>query len=370
MNFSRSLKKIVGVSIVFSVLNVSFVFADNLGKINGTDVNVRMSGSSEAPIVSTLNQGDVVHIISEESGWFKIAINNDEQAYVSRQLVSLDQADAVVSDDGVNVRTSPSNTASIATVFNNGQKVAIKGMAGDWCIIDYEGQQLYIHKQFISSNLSAYVPSVPVANESVSKAYALINCAGGLNVRKEPSPDGAVINSLYNGTAVDVLEVTDGWVKAKLDDGTIGYLSSDFILLKEGQKPANQVSSKADQIIEYAKKYLGTPYAYGQAKLGVGVDCSGFTYAVFKDNGITLNRSSRDQVRNGTTVDKSQLLPGDLVFFDTEGANNGAISHVGLYIGEGKYIHSSNGKSWAVVISNLNDAYSIRTYVTAARVIQ
>ena len=72
---------------------------------------------------------------------------------------------------------------------------------------------------------------------------------------------------------------------------------------------------------------------------------------------------------NGVVVSKSQLMPGDLVFFDSSGSNNGDISHVGIYIGNGQYIHSSTSKT-GVIISNLNNAYGTSTYVTARRVIR
>lgn len=125
---------------------------------------------------------------------------------------------------------------------------------------------------------------------------------------------------------------------------------------------------KAQEIIQFAKQYIGTPYRYAGTALGKGVDCSGFTYSVMNHFGISLNRSSRDQVYNGRYVDKSQLQPGDLIFFDTNGgANRGNISHVGLYIGEGNFIHSATNKG--VVINNLYESYYVRTYVKASRIL-
>jgi cell wall-associated NlpC family hydrolase len=72
---------------------------------------------------------------------------------------------------------------------------------------------------------------------------------------------------------------------------------------------------------------------------------------------------------DGYRVKKADLQKGDLVFFDTSGSNNGAISHVGMYIGNGQFIHSSSGKKRGVTISSLGEAYYQRTYVTAARVL-
>jgi cell wall-associated NlpC family hydrolase len=85
-------------------------------------------------------------------------------------------------------------------------------------------------------------------------------------------------------------------------------------------------------IIDEAKTWLGAPYLYGGTSRK-GVDCSGFVQNVFKAKGIDLPRVTTDQVKKGKEVSKDQLQPGDLVFFH----NNG---HVGIYIGNGQYIHS------------------------------
>ena len=114
---------------------------------------------------------------------------------------------------------------------------------------------------------------------------------------------------------------------------------------------------------------MGTPYVYGGTNLNKGVDCSGFVYSVYKNFGVNLNRSSAGMASNGVYVEKSNLQPGDLVLFDTTGVNDGKISHVGIYIGNGQYIHSTSGKEYCVTISELNNDYGLRTYVTARRVL-
>lgn len=366
MSFHKSLKKIFVFGTVFTVFNVSSVFAGSIGKINAENVNIRVSNSTEAPVISKINNGEVVTVLSHDDGWFKINYANAGIAsvYVSSEFVSITEAEGTINSDSVNVRTSPSTSAAVVAKLNSGQAVSVKGLAGDWYALSYNGADAYIHRDFITSDMAKYMASVPATSASET-VYAIVNCSGGLNMRSNPSTDSSVISTLYSGSAVDVVEVLGGWVKVKTDDGTAGYLNSEFVSLNKGTKPA--VSSKADSLIAYAKQFIGTPYAYGQANLRTGVDCSGFVYSVFKDNGITLNRSSRDQVSNGPKVEKAQLVSGDLVFFSNDGSSG--ISHVGIYIGDGKFIHSSSGKSWGVVISSLSEAYYIRNYITAARVL-
>jgi len=107
------------------------------------------------------------------------------------------------------------------------------------------------------------------------------------------------------------------------------------------------------QNIEYiAKSFLGTPYVWGATGPNK-FDCSGFTQWVYRDSGINIPRVSRDQARVGQYVSYDQLQRGDMVFFDTHKKRTGRVSHVGIYLGGGNFIHASSaGKS--VVIYNFN----------------
>jgi N-acetylmuramoyl-L-alanine amidase len=98
-----------------------------------------------------------------------------------------------------------------------------------------------------------------------------------------------------------------------------------------------------------------------------GFDCSGYVQYVFKQFGINLERVAADQAGQGTKVSKANLKPGDVVFFDTNGKNN-YINHVGIYIGNGNFIHASSGSSKRkVVISDLSEGFYADAYMTARR---
>ena len=111
-----------------------------------------------------------------------------------------------------------------------------------------------------------------------------------------------------------------------------------------------QLTGKRAIIIKIATNYLGTPYCYG----GEGedcFDCSGFVNAVYRKVGIDLPRVSKDIYKVGVSVNKSNLQPGDLVFFK----KGSTINHVGIYYGNDKMIHASS--SQGVVIQSLNESY-------------
>lgn len=121
-------------------------------------------------------------------------------------------------------------------------------------------------------------------------------------------------------------------------------------------------ASKMDGIID---DLIGSRYSYGGTS-AKGFDCSGFTSYVFDKMGIDLPRRSADQATAGTKVAKAELQPGDLVFFDTSGKNNGSVSHVGIYVGDGKMAHASTSKG--VVYEDINSSYYKSRFVTARRV--
>ncbi|MEK3912924.1 C40 family peptidase [Paenibacillus sp. FSL H7-0331] len=121
-------------------------------------------------------------------------------------------------------------------------------------------------------------------------------------------------------------------------------------------------ASKANSIIATGKKYMGVPYKFGATSGQTrNFDCSTFTQFVFAKYGIHLPRTSQQQSKVGTYVPKSQLKPGDLVFFYSP------IHHVGIYIGNGKVLHTY-GKP-GVTISNMNNAFWKSKYKTARRVL-
>jgi hypothetical protein len=117
-----------------------------------------------------------------------------------------------------------------------------------------------------------------------------------------------------------------------------------------------------NEIVEMAKSFIGIPYRWGGSSAKDGFDCSGFTMAVYQLNGLNLPRSSTAQWRVGSLVKRDQLSKADLVFFATTGESR--ISHVGIYIGEDRFIHAP-GRGKRVRIASLSKTYFRRRYMGA-----
>lgn len=117
-------------------------------------------------------------------------------------------------------------------------------------------------------------------------------------------------------------------------------------------------------LLEYALSLNGVPYLYGGTNPKTGLDCSAYTQLVFRKSGIDLPRTAQLQFRVGVGIPRSSLQPGDLVFFSTNGAG---ASHVGIYLGDGKFISATNK---GVKVQNLNDKYWNKYYRGSRRILE
>lgn len=171
------------------------------------------------------------------------------------------------------------------------------------------------------------------------KAYAVSNSSKKVKVKK-PEVTASTNNKRNSNTSTKAIKVASRGNGALMGSADIG------------------------SVLSFAKKYTGTRYVYGASGPN-GFDCSGFTMHVMGNFGIKLPHTARGQSAYGIAVPKNSLKPGDLVFFATSG--NSSISHVGIYIGGGSFIHAAT--SSGITISRLSESYYSRRYVTARRII-
>ena len=124
--------------------------------------------------------------------------------------------------------------------------------------------------------------------------------------------------------------------------------------LSQNETNSTLIPTKVEKIIALAKSKMGDSYA--PAKAGPDhFDCSGFVYYVFKENGIKIPRTSLLQSKSAKKLSRKEIKRGDILSFDTHDRKH--INHSGIYLGEGKFIHSSSGKAYGVTISELDKGF-------------
>ena len=202
-------------------------------------------------------------------------------------------------------------------------------------------------------------------------------------MRKGAGTNYEVVDSLILNSSVIVTGEINDWYQVKVS-GKTGYIAKRLLSSKKTEESTtrsseertnnqeqtttnNVVTSKGEEVVNYAKQYLKCKYVYGASGPST-FDCSGFTMYVFKHFGISLSHSATAQSKKGTYVAKENLQPGDLVFFKDYQTMDG-IGHCGIYVGDGNFIHASSGTGYCVKLSTLlTGSYNTR-YSTARRII-
>lgn len=326
--------------------------------VNGNSVNFRKGPSTSYESLAKLNKGDKVEYISTSNSWTKAKYNNQTGYIYSKYISEIETKIKYVNCSALNVRSGAGTNYSIIKTIPNGTEVEEIAVVGSWSKVKVGTTTGYVYNKYLSEK----------AVVSTVKKY--VNCSS-LNVRKGPGTDYSIIKSIPRDTQVEVISTNGGWSKIQVGS-TVGYVSSKYLSdtktsSSDSSTNTGSASTSANKVVSYAKSLLGKPYVWG-AEGPNSFDCSGFTYYVFKNSvNITLPRTSSEQSTYGTTVSKSNLKVGDLVFFDTDGENNGNVSHVGIYIGSNQFIHSSSSKG-KVVISDFTTYYN-NAFVRAKRVL-
>ena len=296
------------------------------------------------------------------------------------------QGIAFVNADSLRLRSEPSTASKVLATAAKNEVVILLGKSDEWYRVSYNLTEGYMHSSYLTVS----------TKENAELGYGRVTAAA-VNLRQKPTTASTALLSLPKDTKCYTIGVNDGWFKV-IAQGKIGYIRSDYLALTEAPyenkasanspkffrlgkstgitpsaaalsgTPSSASAASAtvsgSAIVAEAKKYLGAPYVAGGASPS-GFDCSGFVYYVLKNLGLSPSRTPAAQWNLGTSVSKADLQPGDIVFFIT--AASGAISHVGIYVGNGQFIHAPNSRS-TVSYSDLTTGYWSQHYYGAKRI--
>ncbi len=252
----------------------------------------------------------------------------------------------------VNLRTGAGTGNAIIATVGEGTALIVEADTGSgWYKVNYDGESGYMSADYLSFSETMDLTAQGWVDGS------------DVRMRAAAGTDSEIVRVTTYGESVEILGVDGEWYKVSAG-GKTGYIRGDYVSFTEpdpSQAPA--AGSIGEQIVAFAEQFLGTPYVWAGSSPS-GFDCSGFVSYVFKNFGYTVNRTAASMYSNGVAVDKSELQIGDAVFF---ASSSESIGHVGIYIGDGEFIHSSSGCGY-VTISGLEESYYSRMYVGARRI--
>ena len=298
-----------------------------IGFVNTDNLRLRSDSTTNSKVLDTAPQNDCVVVISKHGDWYKVNYNLQVGYMHADYLDVLTRENAElgygkVNGSAVNLRSGPATSYRSVATAAKGSKCYILGLNNGWYKVIYNSSICYIRSDFVD------LTEIPYENKDSANSPKFYR--GGKSTGVAPSA------AALNGTA------------------------------SSGSSSTPSVSGvTGSQILAEAQKYLGTPYVYGGASPS-GFDCSGFVYYVLKQLGFSPYRTPADQYKHGTFVSKDDLKPGDIVFFANTYASG--ISHVGIYAGNGQFIHSPNSRS-TVSYSDLTSGYWANHYYGARRMV-
>ena len=300
-----------------------------------------------------------------------------------------------VTGSGLRLRNAMDTNAKTIDTASKNEVVVVLSKHGDWYKVVYDLKEGYMHGDYLKVSTTA----------NAELGYGKVT-ASAVKIRSGAGTSYSEINKAKRDEKAYIIGVNNGWYRV-IFEKSVGYIRSDYLDLTEapyenrssskkpkffrgGQSTGTDVSAGAlngssgtssgstssdnssstvsgtsagNKIVSTAKQYLGVPYKWGGTDPS-GFDCSGFVYYVLRSNGINVSRTQTAMYSQGTPVSKANLQPGDAVFF--QNTYKAGLSHVGIYVGKGQFIHApSSGK--VVSYASLNSDYYASHYYGAVR---
>lgn len=308
-------------------------------------LNVRSGPGTDTEKLDELEKGSRVQVLQQADKWLEVLTPDNQKGYVYAEYTADTKPPVYkyVSVDKVNLRSGAgSDTEKLDTLYQ-GARFQVIEVLDKWInILTSDNVKGYVYAEYVSDKR-------PVI-------YKYVN-SDKLNLRKEPDPETKKLATLQSGDRVQFLETKGEWSRIKTSDNVEGYVKTKYVVNSQKQvsraesAPQPHNADLASQVLEYAKKYVGVKYVYG-GESPKGFDCSGFTQYVFEHFDIKLPRSAAEYDDIGTKVSRNDIKPGDLVLLDRYW--NMELGHVGIYMGNDKFIHASSKKG-KVVIATLSE---------------
>ena len=329
-----------------------------------TTVNVRAGASTSSAVVGVLHSGNSVSATgAATNGWTTVSYNGHTAYVFSSYLkaagttatpppAATSASVSAMTLEAVNVRTGPGATYSVVTVLPKGRALTTTSVTQNGYTQLTDGH--WISSSWISAVSMTPAASTPVVTTPPTPTptppptpaplpaiTGQVRATAALMIRTTSGADYTSLGDIPAGTVLNVTGVVTNGVAQIVYNGAVRWVNANYIVPVTAAGPSSNAAAVA---LAFALAQVGKAYVWG----GNGpnaYDCSGLTTAAYKQAGITIPRTSYSQFNVGTPVTLAQLQPGDLVFYYA------GISHVGMYIGNGRIVHAANPTSGVTTAS-------------------
>lgn len=320
--------------------------AKEVGKTYGTVVDTTSLRLRESPDLTSktltlLSEGAQYSVVGQEGDFLKVSIDTDLEGYVFKDYMKT----SVEFNKAVSVEEEKAKEEDEAKRKEEADK-AIKELeaakkAESKAAQTKAGTTASKKETAAAKTETTAAPKAETQKETAKETEAAIKVIAANPEKAEDVTVAAptVKQETKAETKIETKAETkaETIVEAKTETKPEGPGTKKEASSSKSTESSSVETASRTALIAYAQQFLGNPYVYGGTSLTKGADCSGFVMSVFSHFGISTGRSSRDQAARGKTIPVSEVKPGDLLFY----ASGSYINHVGIYVGNGKIIHSS-----------------------------
>lgn len=340
-------------------------------------VNVRRGPGTKNRRIALARKGTPCRVLKVKRPWVRVRFANGTTGWVREDLLARGTGSATTSrpvtlgshEKGyiagtvVNIRSGPGTNHRRLTQARKGAAVRIVRYADGWMQVRFgNGVTGWVAQELVK------------LGQKMGYAYVKHDV---LNLRAGPASTYPKVGQLTKGQKLTIYKRKGEWLRVQCCSGQFGWVAGWLVRVQAlpSRSRTGKLRSTSGTghrrlrgllgVIATAMRYRGVRYRFGSASPRRGFDCSGFVSYVLAQHGVRLPHSARGQYSRGKRVPRTQLRPGDLVFF--RNTYRRGISHVGLYVGKGRFIHASSSRG--VRVSSLSHPYYRARYAGARRVL-
>lgn len=305
-----------------------------------------------------------------KTGWVRnTLIQADTNKEPEKPVVEETSTKGYINVSAANLRETADKASKILTTLSLNTEVTTKGQENGWYKVQYNEYNGYILNTLISNEqVITSRTQAEIRTTDISTGYVAVNIA---NIRKEASTSSQILTKLNQKTKLEITGEENDFYQININN-TTGFIAKRLVVdsldkiivskietnITTSSVAATSNISTGNAIVDFAKQYLGYSYVWGGKSPSTGFDCGGFTSYVYSSLGYTKYTKN-----DGVAVNKSDLQPGDLIYF------NNAVGHVGIYIGNGQFIHAANAER-GVVEDTITSGYYAQYYSYAKRIVE